>query len=55
MAENLYSFARTSAEKRTKVQNKYKSPSKNFRAGLQINSEQKADECRSHPAQCNIS
>ena len=39
-----------SADKRTKVQNKYKSSSKNFQPGLLMNSEQKADEMHVSPA-----
>jgi len=47
---NLYSSARTSADKRTKVQNKYKSSSKNFQPGLLMNSEQKGHEMHVSPA-----
>ena len=46
---NLYSFARTSADKRTKVKNKYKSSSTNFQPGRPMNNEQKADEMNVSP------
>jgi hypothetical protein len=50
IAGKLNSFARTSADKKTKIQNKYKSSSKNFQPGLLMNSEQKADKMHVCPA-----
>ena len=47
---NLYSSARTSADKKTKVQNIYKSSSKNFQPGTTDEQRTKVDETHVSPA-----
>jgi hypothetical protein len=46
----IYSFSLTSADKRTKVQNKYKSRTKNFQPGTADEQRTKADEMHVSPA-----